>query len=115
MEAVIQITELKAKMMKLIEDGTESGETNDGEIKILSDRIAKLKEKKAIQNETKSLATSNINKSQSIITLLDGLKNQPIIYDDIKVRQIIECVRVISETQLEIIFEGGNIVREVSL
>jgi hypothetical protein len=49
-----------------------------------------------------------------IITLLDGLKNQPIIYDDIIVRQLIDCVRVISDSQLEIIFKGGDIVREVN-
>ena len=42
-----------------------------------------------------------------IYTILDGLKNRPMEYDDQMVRQILECVTVDSKEQITVIFIGG--------
>ena len=40
-------------------------------------------------------------------TILDGLKNHPMEYDDRIVRQIVECIVVESKEQVKIVFVGG--------
>lgn len=47
-----------------------------------------------------------------ICTILDGLKNQPMEYDDQIVRQLLECVVVESKEKIKIIFSGGVEVEE---
>ena len=44
---------------------------------------------------------------ETIYTVLDGLKNRPMTYDDEVVRQLIECVMVESKDQVKVIFRGG--------
>lgn len=47
-----------------------------------------------------------------IYTILDGLKNRPMEYDDQMVRQILECVTVDSKEQITVIFIGGLKVKQ---
>lgn len=47
-----------------------------------------------------------------IYTILDGLKNHPLTYDDQIVRQILECVIVESKEQIKVVFVGGLEVTE---
>lgn len=43
-----------------------------------------------------------------IFTILDGLKNHPLNYDDQIIRQILECVIVESKKQIKVVFIGGT-------
>lgn len=54
-------------------------------------------------------AKSRINE---IYTILDGLKNHQMTYDDQIIRQILECVIVESKEQIKVIFFGGLEVTE---
>ncbi len=47
-----------------------------------------------------------------IFTILDGLKNHPMEYDDQIARQILECVVVESKTRIKVLFVGGLEVEE---
>lgn len=47
-----------------------------------------------------------------IYTILDGLKNHPMTYDDQIIRQILECVIVESKEQIKVVFVGGLEVTE---
>ena len=42
-----------------------------------------------------------------IFTILDGLENHPMEYDDRLVRQVLECVVVESKEKIKVIFAGG--------
>ena len=42
-----------------------------------------------------------------ICEIMDGLKNRPIPYDDKTVRQLIDCVIVLSNEQIKVILKGG--------
>lgn len=42
-----------------------------------------------------------------IFTILDGLQNHPLTYDDQIVRQILECVVVESKEKIKVVFVGG--------
>ena len=47
-----------------------------------------------------------------IFTILDGMQNHPMKYDDQIVRQIIENVVVESKDEISVVFIGGLEVRE---
>ena len=44
---------------------------------------------------------------ETIYTVLDGLKNHPMTYDDEVVRQLIDCVVVESKDRIKVVFCGG--------
>ena len=44
---------------------------------------------------------------ETIYTVLDGLKNRPMTYDDEVVRQLIDCVVVESKDRIKVVFCGG--------
>ena len=60
-------------------------------------------EKKARQFSAKQ----SERRIDEILTALDALKNHPIEYDNQAVRQIIECIKVLSAEQILIIYKGG--------
>lgn len=74
---------------------------------------ALIKEKSELQRQLEQLQKiqqKRINtkhRLDDICTILDGLKNRPMEYDDQMVRQILECVRVDSKEQITVIFAGG--------
>ena len=47
-----------------------------------------------------------------IFTILDGLENHPMEYDDRLVRQVLECVVVESKEKIKLIFAGGREVEQ---
>lgn len=47
-----------------------------------------------------------------ICTILDGLKNRPMEYDNQIVRQLLECVVLESKEKIKVIFSGGMEVEE---
>ncbi|WP_304432186.1 recombinase family protein [Acutalibacter muris] len=47
-----------------------------------------------------------------IFTILDGLENHPIEYDDRLVRQVLECVVVESKKRIKVIFAGGTVAMQ---
>ncbi|QQR31864.1 hypothetical protein I5Q82_09565 [Acutalibacter muris] len=42
-----------------------------------------------------------------IFTILAGMENHPMVYDDRLVRQVLECVVVESKEKIKVIFAGG--------
>ena len=58
-------------------------------------------------SESRQKRESTESRLDEIYTILDGLKNHPMEYDDQIVRQIIECVIVESKEQIRVIFAGG--------
>ena len=42
-----------------------------------------------------------------IFTILDGMKNHPLTYDDQVIRQILRCVVVESKEKIRVVFIGG--------
>ncbi len=66
-----------------------------------------LQQKLSQTADTKQKRENTQSRLDDIYTILDGLKNHPMEYDDRIVRQIIECVVVESKEQIRIIFAGG--------
>ena len=55
---------------------------------------------------------AKINKASDTLnevsTIIEGLKNHPVEYNDQAVRQLINCIKVISESEIEIQFKDGT-------
>ena len=66
----------------------------------LQEKLGQIAEVKERQETVKA-------RLETICSVLDGLKNRPMIYDDEVVRQLIECVVVESKDQIKVIFRGG--------
>lgn len=63
-------------------------------------------------NATKQKRENAKSRLDEIYTILDGLKNHPLTYDDQIIRQILECVIVESKEQIKVVFVGGLEVTE---
>lgn len=61
---------------------------------------------------TKQKRESTKSRLDEIYTILDGLKNHPLTYDNQLIRQILECVIVESKEQIKVVFVGGLKVTE---
>ena len=48
-----------------------------------------------------------LKKLDDTYTILDGIKNRPMEYDDQIVHQLLECIVVDSKERITIIFKGG--------
>ena len=57
---------------------------------------------------------AKINKASDTLnevsTIIEGLKNHPVEYNDQAVRQLINCIKVLSESEIEIQFKDGIMV-----
>lgn len=60
---------------------------------------------------------AKINKASDTLnevsTIIEGLKNHPVEYNDQAVRQLINCIKVLSESEIEIQFKDGTTIQEV--
>ena len=59
------------------------------------------------RKEENDAKANELGRGQTIYTILDGLKNRPMEYDEQIVRQLLECITVHSKEQITVIFVGG--------
>ena len=72
-----------------------------------------MNEKSRLQQQLDNIADAEQRRENAksrlddIYTILDGIKNRPMEYDDQIVRQLLECIVVDSKEQITVIFKGG--------
>lgn len=108
-EIEFRIAQIDAEFRALID--TVSADTVDG---LDENRIQKLiEEKNELQakleeiNEEKGRQKTVQDRLETIYTVLDGLKNHPMAYDDEVVRKLVEYVVVESKDQIKVVFCNG--------
>ena len=106
----IRIAEIAAEFQKMLK--AVSADNADG---IDEERITELmneKQRLTVQLEQYASVRQKRESSKSrldeIFTILDGLQNHPMKYNDTLVRQIIECVVVESKEKIKVVFIGGT-------
>ena len=109
MEMQIRIAEIDAEFKTMLQGvAADTIESFDEE---KATRL--MTEKTELQNRLNQITESKQKRENAksrldeIFTILDGLENHPMTYDDQIVRQLLECVVVESKTQIKIIFIGG--------
>ena len=60
------------------------------------------------QFEEKSKWEKSSENLEQISAIIEGLKNHPVPYDDIIVRQLIYCIKVVSKNMIQIYFKDGT-------
>ena len=105
----VRIAEIDAEFRKMIDRvSTETVEAFDEET---ATRL--MNEKSRLQQQLDNIADAEQRRENAksrlddIYTILDGIKNRPMEYDDQIVRQLLECVVVDSKEQITVIFKGG--------
>lgn len=106
----IRIAEINAEFQKMLK--AVSADNADG---IDEERITELmneKQRLTVQLEQYASVRQKRESAKSrldeIFTILDGLQNHPMEYDDKLVRQIIECIVVESKEKIKVVFIGGT-------
>ena len=72
--------------------------------------VEELNRVKSIIADKKSKQTDDEKSSErinEILAAIDSLKDSPIAFDNQAIRQIIDCIKVMSEDEITIIFKGG--------
>lgn len=105
----IRIAEIEAEFKAMLNAvSSETLETFDeGKATVLMNEKNNLQQQLAQIAEQKQKRANVKTRLDDIFTILDGLKNHPMEYDDRIVRQIIECIVVESKEQIKIVFVGG--------
>ncbi len=80
---------------------------DENRAKDLMNEKSDLQQKLSQIADTKQKRENTQSRLDDIYTILDGLKNHPMQYDDRIVRQTIECVVVESKEEIKVIFIGG--------
>lgn len=110
-----KIDALNKKMIELINDSVQSGddmESREAEFKEISDTIALLKSRIATVEDSANTSGSTNERLEKIQKIIAQREQKRFEYDDSIVRQMIECIKVLPEGKLEIIFGGGYAVEE---
>ena len=89
--------------------------TAENQQELLTDpRITDLMtEKRQLEKELAEYAAAEQHRQNTasrldnIFTILDGMKNHPLTYDDAVIRQILQCVIVESKEKIKMVFIGG--------
>ncbi len=105
----IRIAEIDAEFKKMLDRVT------DDTLEAFDDETATrlMDEKSRLQQQLDNIATAEQQRENAesrlddIYTILDGIKNRPMEYDDRIVRQLLECVVADSKEQITLIFKGG--------
>ena len=106
----IRIAEIDAEFQKMLKavsaDNADSiDEERITELMNEKQRLTVQLEQYAAMRQKRESAKSRLDE---IYTILDGLQNHPMEYDDKLVRQIIECVVVESKEKIKVVFIGGT-------
>ena len=111
----IRIAEIDTEFQKMLK--AVSADNADG---IDEERITELmneKQRLTVQLEQYAAMRQKRESAKSrldeIYTILDGLQNHPMEYDDKLVRQIIECIVVESKEKIKVVFIGGTEIEMV--
>lgn len=106
----IRIAEIDAEFKAMVQAvSAQTADTFDD-----SRAATLMNEKNKLLGQLEQISTSKQKRESAksrldeIYTILDGLKNHPLNYDDKIVRQILECVIVESKKQIKVVFIGGT-------
>lgn len=109
MELQIRIAEIDAEFKAMLAKiSTDTVDAFDEEkAKQLMDEKARLQQQLDNIRDGQLKREQTQSRLDDIYTILDGLKNRPMEYDEQIVRQLLECITVDSKEQITVIFVGG--------
>ena len=112
-DGIIQRQRRIAEIEKVIDDlaRLNSDEAQNGELdykfsELYAELYSMKDELEEMQSDVSALDGDMLNEMREVVT---GLKNHPVEYDDKVVRQLIDCIKVMSADTIKICFKDGTV------
>lgn len=108
-----RLKELEQRIDDLANMNSEAAQNGDfdEQFEALFTEMYALKDELAEIDKQQSKINQNPETLDEIPTILEGLKNHPVVYDDQAVRQLIQHIQVLSKAEVEIDFKNGEITK----
>ena len=110
-----RIDALNQKMVSIIQKAARDGEDieeHESEFKEMAESIALFKQRISVLEQAKSTDAEMSERMVKIQEIIDERQAHQDVYDDSIVRQMIECIKVFSNGNIEVYFGGGNCIHE---
>lgn len=106
----IRIAEIDAEFKQILKAVSSDNEDDFDENKMTELMLEKQTlQQKLDDAENMSQQRENTqSRLDEIFTILDGLKNHPMEYNDTLIRQTLECVVVENAERIKVVFKGGH-------
>lgn len=110
-----RIDALNQKMVSIIQKAARDGEDieeHESEFKEMAESIALFKQRISVLEQAKSTDAEMSERMAKIQEIIDERQAHQDVYDDSIVRQMVECIKVFSNGNIEVYFGGGNCIHE---
>ena len=103
---ISEIEKVIDDLARLNSDEAQSGELDYKFSELYAELYSVKDELEEMQNGASALDGDMLNEMREVVT---GLKNHPVEYDDKVVRQLIDCIKVMSADTIKICFKDGTV------
>ena len=103
---IAEIEKVIDDLARLNSDEAQSGELDYKFSELYAELYSVKDELEEMQNGASALDGDMLNEMREVVT---GLKNHPVKYDDKVVRQLIDCIKVMSADTIKICFKDGTV------
>ena len=94
------------ELTRLDSEAAQNGDF-DAQFESLFSEMYAIKDELAEAEKSKTKLETAADSLEEMTAVMEGLKNHPVEYNDLAVRQLIECVKVVSADTLHIYFKDG--------
>lgn len=103
---IAEIEKVIDDLARLNSDEAQSGELDYKFSELYAELYSVKDEFEEMQSDVSALDGDMLNEMREVVT---GLKNHPVEYDDKVVRQLIDCIKVMSADTIKICFKDGTV------
>lgn len=105
----VQVAADELRVKELISQITQSAASGSysEEMAAMVTELNEVKQRLAAQKAKQKAETIADSRMEEVLSALEEVKDRPCKFDNYLVRRVIECVRVLSMKEIEIIFKGG--------
>ena len=103
---IAEIEKVIDDLARLNSDEAQSGELDYKFSELYAELYSVKDELEEMQSDVSALDGDMLNEMREVVT---GLKNHPVEYDDKVVRQLIDCIKVMSADTIKICFKDGTV------
>lgn len=103
---IAEIEKVIDDLARLNSDEAQSGELDYKFSELYAELYSVKDELEEMQSDAATLEGDMLNEMREVVT---GLKNHPVEYDDKVVRQLIDCIKVMSTDTIKICFKDGTV------
>ena len=103
---IAEIEKVIDDLARLNSDEAQSGELDYKFSELYAELYSVKDELEEMQSRASALDGDMLNEMREVVT---GLKNHPVEYDDKVVRQLIDCIKVMSADMIKICFKDGTV------